>query len=59
MNDSTNLIPAAVKLAAASDVAILVVGDNQETCEESWGGRTGDNPEYVSSISIETLTYSF
>jgi len=42
MNGSEQLIPDAAKLASQSDVAIVVVGDNQDICQESWGGRIGD-----------------
>lgn len=45
--DSTNttLLESAVKLASVSDLAIIVVGDSLSTCQESWGGRTGDRPD--------------
>ncbi len=47
MNNSMSLLPEAVKLAKQSDVAIVVVGDNQDICQESWGGRSGDRASLV------------
>ncbi|MDP4289656.1 MAG: glycoside hydrolase family 3 N-terminal domain-containing protein [Bacteroidota bacterium] len=35
MNDSTNLIPAAVELAKQSDICILALGGSEETCREN------------------------
>jgi len=45
MNTSNSLLADAVALANKSDLAIIVVGDNQATCQESWGGRTGDRAD--------------
>jgi len=42
MNNSDALIHDAVDLATQSDIAFVVVGDNGDTCQESWGGRSGD-----------------
>eukprot|EP01121_Diplochlamys_sp_Union-15-3_P017374 TRINITY_DN6100_c0_g2_i4.p1 TRINITY_DN6100_c0_g2~~TRINITY_DN6100_c0_g2_i4.p1 ORF type:complete len:441 (+),score=91.35 TRINITY_DN6100_c0_g2_i4:403-1725(+) len=45
MNNSLSILDQAVTLASQSDAVILVVGDNQDTCQESWGGRTGDRTD--------------
>ena len=45
MNASDALINEAVGLAKSSDLALIFVGDNQDTCQESWGGRTGDRAD--------------
>jgi beta-glucosidase len=37
-----SMLAEAVEKARNSDVAIVVVGDSKETCQESWGGRAGD-----------------
>ena len=42
MTDDESLLQDAVDLASRSDVAVLVVGDAKETCQESYGGVTGD-----------------
>ncbi|KAH3744606.1 Glycoside hydrolase, family 3 domain protein [Pelomyxa schiedti] len=42
MDESTDMLAAAVTLAQSSDLVFVVIGDNQDTCQESWGGRTGD-----------------
>jgi beta-glucosidase len=42
MSGKTDGIPAAVEAARTADVAVLVLGDAKETCQESWGGQPGD-----------------
>jgi beta-glucosidase len=40
-NDLSNITRAA-DLAKTTDLAIVVVGDSDASCQESWGGREGD-----------------
>jgi hypothetical protein len=47
MNKSKDLLPSAIQLAKMSDLAVVVVGDSQDTCQEAWGGRTGDRADLV------------
>lgn len=45
MNSSSVLIDQAVGVATSSDVAIVFVGDNMDTCQEAFGLRTGDRAD--------------
>ncbi|KAH3756965.1 Beta-glucosidase BoGH3B [Pelomyxa schiedti] len=44
MDKDLSMVQSAVDAACNSDVALVFVGDTQDTCEESWGGRYGDRP---------------
>lgn len=45
MNNSDVLLNQAIQLSKQSDLVLAFVGDSLATCEESWGGRTGDRAD--------------
>lgn len=62
MNNSQVLLNQAIQAAKASDLVFIFVGDNQDTCQESWGGRTGDRASLVlfqDNINIGKCIFCF